>query len=926
MKIHLVTHTHWDREWYRTYEEFRIFLVDLMDKLLDHLDECDDYKYFLLDGQTVLLEDYLEIHPYQSSRLRNYIQSGRIIIGPMYTQPDEYIPSAESLVRNFLIGSLICEEYGRKMKIGYFPDSFGQASQIPQILNGFCIDRAVFWRGLCDEDTKHTEFYWESSDGSKVLVVWMPFSYGNAYLLPVEKSKAINLTRIGIKVLGKMATTNNILFMRGWDHSGFSPEANKIIDTINKELIQENHQIVHSNLENLFDDIQKEKPDLKTLVGEFRKPKTMRIHPGIDSTRMNLKQLNRKCQNLLEKFIEPICSMNWVFGRSYPQDLINHAWKNILQSQAHDSICGCCTDQASRRVQNRFLDALEIEEALLRNATAEYAKLNSTLTQDGIPLMVINTLPYEREDIVKAEVVIPFNEFVLKDHLGNEVPYQVISQEKVQLGIDPSVEAMRVAAEEVKRDLLEEVGRRPDDPAIYYSNENYVPLAPRAKGIEGQRINFQFPMSDVLPCGNQVFFMQEGKVKNRAKRAIIVEKNSLENDFIRVEFHINGTFNIIDKINNITYKNQHLFQDGGDAGDTYNYSPPESDKLITSENTKARIAILDKGPLIGRFRIALDMEIPDGLSDDGKARSQNNKQLYIESEITLGCYSKTVSIHTKVHNSADDHRLQVLFPCGFKSDFSFAEEQFGIIKRLNKRKEEKYWKKEKWTECPLALYPQQTFMDVNDGNKGLAILNRNITEYEVLGDNEAVIAVVLFRSIGAMGRPDLVIRPGRASGLEVQTPDALLHGELEFDYAILPHQGAAGVVAFHACRFNAPMIAVQTNQHTGVVNSVDSCLEINPSCLIFSCLKKAERENALILRIYNSSNEKVEKGKIRLGKKFSNLEIVNLNEQPVKDKQLEFIDGFWYLPVLKSNQILSLKITAVKKISTGIDLDGISQD
>lgn len=915
MKIHLITHTHWDREWYRTYEEFRIFFVDLMDKLLDHLDEFDDYKYFLLDGQTVLLEDYLEIHPHQSSRLRNYIQSGRIIIGPMYTRPDEYIPSAESLVRNFLIGSLMCEEYGKKMLIGYFPDSFGQASQIPQILNGFGIDRAVFWRGLCDEDTKQTEFYWESADGSKVLTVWMPFSYGNAYMLPTDKSKAIDFTRKGIDVLGKMATTGNILFMRGWDHSGFSPETNEIINILNKELKQENHQIIHSNLEDLFDDIQKEKPDLQTLVGEFRKPKTMRIHPGIDSTRMNLKQLNRKCQNLLEKYIEPICSMNWVLGSSYPQKIINHAWKQILQSQAHDSICGCCTDQASRRVQNRFLDALEIEEALLRNATAQYANQITTCTQDGTPLVVLNTLPYKREDVVLAEVVIPFKEFSLRDSLGNEVPCQIISREKVQLGIDPSVEAMRVAAEEVKRDLLEEVGKRPDEPAIYYSDDNYVPLAPRAIGIEGQRISFQFAVSDMLPCGNQVFFMQEGKAKNIAKQAVIIENSSLENDFIRLEFHTNGTFDLIDKIQNVTYRNQHLFRDGGDAGDTYNYSPPESDKLLTSENTKAKISILDKGPLVGRFLIELDLEIPGGLSDDGKARSQDIKQLHIESKITLGCFSKTVAVHTKIINNTNDHRIQVLFPCGVKSEFSFAEEQFGVIKRPNKRKEEKYWEKEKWAEHPLALYPQQTFVDVNDSNKGLAILNRNITEYEVLRDSESIIAITLFRGIGAMGRPDLVIRPGRASGLEVQTPDALLHGELEFDYAVFPHPGASDAVALHANYFNAPMITVQTNQHPGVGDNMDSSIDISPSCLTFSCLKKAERENALILRIYNSSYEEVKKGKIRLGKNFGNLKIVNLNEQPVTDKYLEFINGFWYLPALKSNQILSLKISAVKNIN-----------
>ena len=915
MKIHLVTHTHWDREWYRTYEEFRIFLVGLMDALLDYLDAHKEYKYFLLDGQTVLLNDYLEIHPHQEKRLREFIKTGRIIIGPMYIQPDEYIPSAEALVRNFLIGGLMCEEFGQKMNIGYFPDSFGQASQIPQILNGFGIDKVVFWRGLCDEDIKQTEFYWESSEGSRVLAVWMPFSYGNAYMLPSDKKGAVEFTRKAIDVLGSMATADNILFMRGWDHSGFSPEANEIIDTINNELKQENVKVIHSNLDILFENILQEKPTLQTLVGEFRKPKTMRIHPGIDSTRMNLKQLNRKCQNLLEKFIEPICAHNWIFGRPYPQQLINHAWKNILQSQAHDSICGCCTDQASRRVQNRFLDALEIEEALLRNATADYAKSCATNAQKGIPVLVINTLPNRREEVVTAEVVIPLKEFILKDKYGADIPYQIISQEKVQLGIDPSVEAMRVAAEEVKKDLLEEVGRRPDDPAIYYSNENYVPLSPRAKGIEGQRIQFQFSASDVPPFGHNDYYIQEGKAKDDdLSGGVHAGRDFLENEFLRLEFHKDGTFDITNKEDNTLYKNQHLFRDGGDAGDTYNYSPPQVDTFVTSENAKAKISLLDKGPLTGRMRIALDLDVPVGLSENGKARSDKTEKLHIESDISLAIHAKEVAIHTKVWNFVDDHRLQVLFPCGCQSAFSYAEEQFGVIQRPNSRKEEEYWKKENWTECPLALYPQQTFVDVNDGERGLAVLNRNITDYEVLNKKEATIAITLFRGIGAMGRPDLVIRPGRASGLEVLTPDALLHGELEFDYAIYPHSGGYRTVATHANYFNAPMITVQTNPSAGQAKNEDTAIEVRPDCLIFSCLKKAERENALILRVYNGSSETVENGKIKLGDNYGELSVVNLNEENIKEKKVNFMDGYYHLPPIKSNQILTLKITPRKPL------------
>lgn len=914
MRIHVVTHTHWDREWYRTYEEFRIFLVDLLDNLLSYLDGNSEYQSFLLDGQTVLLEDYLSVRPDQRQKLKKYIQSGKIKIGPLYTQPDEYIPSAESLVRNFLIGDLICEEYEHIMPIGYFPDSFGQASQIPQILNGFGINRVAFWRGLCDEQLTKTEFIWESVDGSRVTAIWMPFSYGNAYLMTADKQGVIDFTKKAIDTLGKMATTDNILFMRGWDHSGFSPEVNKIINTIQNEPTLKDHEAIHSDLELLFEDIQKEDPKLETLRGEFREPKTMRIHAGIDSSRTDLKQLNRKCQTLLEKFIEPIYSMGWSRSKIYPGPMIDQAWKYILQSQAHDSICGCCTDQTTRGVRSRFLNALEIEDALLRRSSSEYAACQKTDQQDGIPVLVINTLPYERTEVARAEVVIPFKDFDLCDSNGSDVPYQVISKEKVQLGIDPSVEAMSVASEEGKKDLLEDVGRRPDDPNIYYSNENYVPLAPRAKGIEGQRVVFHFPVAQISGCGNQVFFLRKSQKspENIGKKFVQTGENFMENEFLQVDFHVDGSLDLLDKQTGIIYKKQHIFEDGGDAGDTYNYSPPFKETIVTSSNEKAKITNIGSGPSTGTFIIELTMNVPQGLSEDGQSRSMQTLPMKIISTISLDQGSKVLNFHTKIQNQVDDHRVRILFPTGKNCDFSFAEEQFGVIQRPNVRKARAYWKEENWTEDPLPVYPMQNFVFVKEDQNGLAFLNKEVTEYEIIGKDEAVIAATLFRGVGAMGRPDLVIRPGRASGLEVETPDALLHGDLEFNYALYPFSDAGESVSYHANCLNASLLTAQTSRHAGSVNDGKSQIEISPTCLSFTALKKAEREDALILRLYNSTEETITGGTLKLDDSFDCVEVANLNEETVRE--IPTNHGKWELPSIKKGQILTLKLKLQKSM------------
>ncbi len=910
MNIYIITHTHWDREWYRTFEEFRIYLVDLLDNLLDFLLKDNSYHSFLLDGQVVLLEDYLQVRPERKAELQKMIRAGKIIIGPLYTQPDEFIPDAESLVRNFLIGSLICENFARKLQVGYFPDSFGQASQIPQILNGFGIDKAVFWRGLCDKQLKKTEFIWQSSEGSKVTAVWMPFSYGNAYTMPADKQGALDFINNTIDTLGKMGTTSNILLMRGWDHSGFSPEIVHVLQSIHQDISVHGNEILHSSLESYFDAVGKESPVLPVLVGEFREPKTMRIHPGIDSTRMDIKQLNRRCQSLLEKNIEPVCSMNWLMGCPYPKPVINQAWKYILQSQAHDSICGCCTDQAMKGVRNRFNNALEIEEPLLNRAISEYAAFFETDQQPGIPVLVFNSLPYTRTEIAEVEAVIPFAEFNICDKDGNSIPSQIISSEKVQLGIDPSVEAMHVAGGEGKKDLLKDVGRRPDDPAIYYSNDDYVPLAPRAKGIEGHRVVFRFPVSEIGGCSNHIVYLRKSEKKGQdsIESGVRTGENFLENEFLRVDIHQNGSLDLYEKQDGVIHRNIHIFEDAGDAGDTYNYSPPFNDTVLTSANAKAKLTTFEVGPLSGSILIDLEFEVPVGLSQDGKYRSNDTEVLKISSMVSLTKGSRLLNFHTKIHNVTDDHRVRILFPLNIKCDHSFAEEQFGVIQRPNQRETDKFWQKENWTEKPLPLYPMQTFVYVQDEHKGLAFLNRDITEYEILPGELSTLAATLFRSVGAMGRPDLVVRPGRASGLEVATPDALLHGDLEFHYALYPFSDRAEEAAFHANCFNAPLLTSQTGKHPGLEKADDFYIEIEPVALSCTCLKKAEREGALILRIFNSSRNAIANGHLKLGAKFRRVVIANMDEQSISEDGLVINDGVCNLPSIKSNQVITLKM------------------
>jgi len=213
----VVPHTHWDREWYHSFQQFRARLVEMMDALLALLEREPRFTSFTLDGQTILLEDYLEVRPERRAEIQEWVRQGRLLVGPWYTSPDEFLVSAEALIRNLMLGHRIAAEFGGPMKVGYLPDSFGQTAQLPQILQGFGIGAAVFWRGVGDEPGQ-TEFRWKAPDGSTVLAVHLPEGYGNAADLPADREALVERLAEVRQQLAIGATTDHLLLMNGSDH------------------------------------------------------------------------------------------------------------------------------------------------------------------------------------------------------------------------------------------------------------------------------------------------------------------------------------------------------------------------------------------------------------------------------------------------------------------------------------------------------------------------------------------------------------------------------------------------------------------------------------------------------------------------------------------------------------------------------------
>jgi mannosylglycerate hydrolase len=403
--IHLVSHTHWDREWYLTFQQFRLKFIHLMDRLLVILDNDPDFKYFLLDGQTILLEDYLQIRPERELDLVRFIKNGRLLIGPWYVSPDEFLIAPESHIRNLLAGDKLCQGYGRKMLVGYLPDTFGHIGQMPQILQGFGIDSACLWRGLDDQPC---ELIWKAPDGSKVLLSYLRNSYSNAASLTTSNlDKFISDVNEQCTSISPYSATEQILLMHGTDHMEPPAELTNAINTYQRDNKQ--NSLIHSSLPLYFDAIRSHLrttgDQLPIIAGELRSSKHAPTLQNVLSTRVWLKQRNHDCENELLKWVEPLNAWNsslvttqliHLSSNSYvPHEILaNHnsiirfAWKLLMQCHPHDSICGTSIDQVANEMRVRFDQIDQINHELVNQCLLAMSdQIDTRYANNSLPLI-----------------------------------------------------------------------------------------------------------------------------------------------------------------------------------------------------------------------------------------------------------------------------------------------------------------------------------------------------------------------------------------------------------------------------------------------------------------------------------------------------------------------------------------------------------
>lgn len=836
--LHFVSHSHWDREWYMPFQNHRMKLVELMDSLLETLDNDESFKCFYLDGQVLVIEDYLEVKPEMKDKIKKYIAEGRIKFGPWFILQDEYLISAESNVRNMLYGLKQARRYGEPSRIGYLPDSFGNISQMPQIFNGFDIDNAVFGRGInpigfnnevkeSENEGYNSEVKWKSPDGSEVLGILMANWYSNGNEVPLEEKEAIEFINKKKKDAELFATTSHLLLMNGCDHQPVQTNIGQILEKVQPNF---EDKLIHSNLVEYIKAVKSEVSNLKTVEGELNSQLTdgWWTLSNTASSRLYLKRLNYEAQTLLENYVEPFELFAWLEGKKYNDSFVWLAYRYLLQNHPHDSICGCSVDEVHEEMVIRFKNSMQNSNGLIHESLNYIFNIDDKdLSKANI--YVYNGLNWNRSEIAEVTLDIPqeenLNNIVVVDENNNEYPVDI------------------------------------EDKGVVFTYTLPKDSFRKVKYVHRYIVRF---LACDIPCyGFKKFTIKE--IDEKKKDNNITDKNdslSFENKFYKVVFNKDGSFNMLHKSTNKEYRNFNVYENGADVGNEYIYKAPENDIISTTRGKEAKIEKVKDTAVETVFKITQSINAPENWTKgENNCASEQMGSIEFETYVAMNPISPMVSIKVNILNNCKDHRVRTLFPTEIKSDYHYAESQFDVIRRNTTP-----W--EGWKN-PSNCQKQLKFVDVSDENKGLMVINKGLPEYEVLRDGKNTIALTILRCTSELG-----------DWGDFPTPEAQCLGKNIAEYAIMAHEGNYINAYREAYNFNVGVKAVQSSND---INN-NQLFNLDSKTIVTSAVKKCEDRESMIIRLFNISDIE-DTINVKLNKTVKEVYLVNLEE--IRKEKLE---------------------------------------
>ena len=858
----VVTHTHWDREWYRPYHEFRVDLVRVVSEVLDLLEHDETFEYFVLDGQTIVLEDYLAVRPNDKDRIKRLVEQGKLAIGPWYILPDEFLVSAEATVRNLIIGHVVGSEFGAVQKVGYMPDSFGHIAQMPQILRQAEIDSFIYTRGNGAEiDEIGHEFFWRGPDGATVLAINQCGGYCNAGALGFSKDWEVNTQRTVaperavqqirnlFEKMRRLSQGDVYLINNGCDHLRPQRELSSIFEALESAFPKTTFR--HARFEHYMTEVRSRDFVKNSYSGELIGGRLHFILSGVWSARMYLKQLNDKAQTLLADYVEPFAAyMHFMLGRSYPQGLVNDSWKLLLQNHPHDSICGCSTDDVHREMVPRFDGVIQTAEQLMRD---ELAWLAPTCARSGDAdgetiVCVANPLPQERSDVVDRLIVLrppgaAVDRLVMHDESGRPIRFEILESYYVERfwGVDCRRELFGKQQREHFQIYLDNFGKRiVRDESERQARDTFVWI--------------RFLAADIPSLGHANYYLTERTddsppADERGGDRVTVVGNIMSNELYEVTVHSDGTFDVTDKSAGNHFVGLNRLEDTADVGDEYDYSPCDNGRVVSSAGVAGTVRVVDAGGLCGCIEVEFLLELPRTISRDRESRTADTVDCMVRVRIGLKVYDPVIDVELSIDNRAEDHRLRAVFPTTVKTDLVVSDGQFYINERPMDQPAGA-----DWVQPPSGTYPQQEFTLQHDGNRGLAVLNRGLPEIQAVRDDSAKssLYLTLLRSVGWLSRDDFASRRRSNAGPTIETPDAQCIGEHTFRYGVIPLGVDYQVEAVKQAsrRYRVP-VAVGQGVRDGSVAGGRGLLRKSTSATSISAVKQHESRNTLVVRLYN---------------------------------------------------------------------------
>ncbi|GAA0360294.1 mannosylglycerate hydrolase [Alkalibacterium iburiense] len=810
--IQILMHTHWDREWYFTKDETKVLLRNHMQEVMEYLENNPDTVY-VLDGQSVMLDDYLELEPEAEDRLRELIAKGNLRVGPWYTQTDLLLVHGESIFRNLYYGIKRAREFGHPMLVGYAPDTFGHSSQMPQIYKAFGINSTFFWRGYSELKGKKSDFIWKGLDDSKIVGVNLATGYqGAKYLESDPEELKIRMNKI-MNVLDTYSTSSNRLVMNGHDQMPIQKNIKDVITEI--ENIYPEDTVEISDFESYVEGLDVD--NLEVVTGELTDSKHARIHRTIGSTRMDIKLLNTEIENKLFNVLEPLAVIGNNAGISYPHTVVEKICKTLFGTHAHDSIGGCNSDKVNQDIKQRLLNALEMVNTQIE---LHLRLLIMGDKQNEYTIAIVNGLPEKREkEIVEFEMLTRSKHFELFNEEGEKIPYSIVSQQKEDAGLIDRQVAARLQDIKVFRTTIA------------------VPVA----SIEGLSVQY-YTYQDVEEPVTHIESTLENTIENKFGKLIVTDNQI---DYVHLD-------------TNKKYENILSIENSGDAGDSYDYSPPVEDWIINSKDNGTLDFSVNKTTNYQEIQFDLKMNVPL----DSKARENRIAHQEVGYSGSLRLYQNDSKIYVSLNhiNESKDSRYRLVIKTGIISDKVKVDGYLSNQEKAVYNQEAlDIWETDQWVEKPVSIETAQSFISLKSQNKQCTVYTEGLKEYEVLGDS---IYLTLFRTFSHLGKRNLVNRPGRPSGIEIETPDNQLLNQT-FTFRVSIDFQNANQESKISKRYLTPLIGYQQKEFNRFninprenVTKTSKYLSLELEELVVSATKLTE-ENDLFIRLFNPQNKEV---------------------------------------------------------------------